>query len=96
MIQSGWRNITSANPTESSTGKLVDIHLSTPTLGYVRIPWEWKDGISEDYFVPAYVFTVENKPSDSYISNTIIIPRVEWFTEKVSTSTHPIEPIMMR
>jgi hypothetical protein len=73
MVKSGGRYIS----TDTGTGKVVDLTLSAPTLAYVRIYGEWKDGISSDFLVPAYVFKVIDKPSDVYVSDTVIIPLVE-------------------
>lgn len=93
MIQSGGRNITTTSPNQEST----KLNLSDPDLAYVRIYGEWKDGVSNDFLVPAYVFKVLDKPKDIYISDSIIVPLVDWFSQESSPSIRPaIEPIMMR
>jgi hypothetical protein len=93
MVKSGGRYVS----TDTGTDKVVSLNLSTPTLWYVRIYGEWKDGVSSDFLVPAYVFKVIDKPSDVYRSDTVIIPLVEWFAEIMPPpNVHPTEPIMMR
>lgn len=77
MIASWWRYTEWDANTE--TWKVVQLILGDPIIGYMRINGEWKDGISNDFFVPAYIFNVMNKPKDSYISDTVMIPMVEWF-----------------
>jgi hypothetical protein len=73
MIQSGGRNITTTSPNQEST----KLNLSDPDLAYVRIYGEWKDGVSNDFLVPAYVFKVLDKPTDTYVSDTVIVPLVD-------------------
>lgn len=93
MIQSGGRNII------ENTGSTIvtKLTLSAPTLWYVRIYGEWKDGVSNDFLVPAYIFQVHDKPADSYILDTVIVPLVEWFSESISLPTRPpMEPVMMQ
>lgn len=95
MIRSWWRHIVWIN---ENKWKNIVINLKDPIIGYVRISWDWKDGVSNDFFVPAYVFSVENKPKDAYIPDPIIIPIVEWFSDSGSIvpSIMPAnEPIMI-
>lgn len=91
MIQSGGRYIMP----EGSVGtnqKVVDITLGEPTLGYVHLFGEWKNGASSEYFVPAYIFPVENPPKDGFGQNTIIIPLIKEFTQKAGPM--PVDPIV--
>ncbi len=93
MVQSGGRYIS----TDTGTGKVVNLSLWSPTLAYVRIYGEWKDGISSDFLVPAYVFKVVDKPSDVYISDTVVVPLVEGFIDNNPQVIQPMaEPIMMK
>lgn len=93
MIQSGGRNIIEITGSTIVT----KITLLAPTLWYVRIYGEWKDGVSNDFLVPAYIFQVHDKPADSYILDTVIVPLVEWFSESISLPTRPpMEPVMMQ
>ena len=90
MIQSGGRTIWEAK----GSGVVTKITLADPVLGYIRIYGEWKDGISNDFFVPAYIFKVQNKPTDTYIPDIVTIPLVEGFSENTLPNTPTTEPMM--
>lgn len=92
MIQSGGRTIWETK----GSGVVTKITLADPVLGYIRIYGEWKDGISNDFFVPAYIFKVQNKPTDTYIPDTVTIPLVEGFSENTLPNTPTMEPMMIR
>ncbi len=93
LIQSGGRSISDT----SGSGKIMNITLTQPTIWYVRIYGEWKEGESNDFLVPAYIFKILDKPTDAYISDTIIVPLVEWFTDDTQQVMRPmIEPMMMK
>ncbi len=63
MIKSGGRYITT-DDTMNKDRKTVELMLDEPTLNYVTIYGEWKDGKTEEYYVPAYIFPVENPPKE--------------------------------
>lgn len=93
MISSGWRRMMWGKSTWS--WKIIPISLKDPVIGYIRISWEWKNGISTDFFVPAYIFRVDNKPQDAFISDTVVIPIVDGFTQELSPNIQPMtEPII--
>jgi hypothetical protein len=91
MIKSGGRYITTEGgiPPER---KVVDVELSEPSMGYVHLFGEWKNGTSQEYFVPAYIFAVENPPKEGFSQNTIIVPLVKEFTQTVHPM--PVDPIV--
>ncbi len=91
MIENGGRYITNNIPADAD---IVTLTLGDPTLEYVQIYGEWKNGKSEEYYVPAYVFPVENRPEESYISNTVIVPLVGDFMEETDyIKPMPVEPM---
>ncbi len=69
------------NIEENNSWKTIQLNLKDPTIGYVRFTREWEKGIMNEFYIPAYIFTVENMPKDSYISDTVIVPIVEWFSD---------------
>lgn len=76
--------------------KTVEIPLGEPTLQYVHIYGEWKDGKSDEYYVPAYVFPVQNKPEGSYMQDAVIVPAVNdfaTFTPMMDDNVVPIRPL---
>lgn len=78
--------------------KVVTIHLGEPVLQYVHLYGEWKDGKADEYYVPAYVFPVLDKPEGSYLQDTVIIPLVAEFAKFVPMTDTPIGtpmPVMM-
>lgn len=89
MIKNGGRYIM-PDDTASKDRKVVELTLGEPTLEYVDIYGEWRDGKSEEYYVPAYVFPVENPPKEGYVPATIIVPLVEEFVQTVT----PMDPII--
>ena len=91
MIKSGGRYITTEGgiPPER---KVVDVELSEPSMGYVHLFGEWKNGASEEYYVPAYIFAVENPPKEGFGQNTVIVPLVKEFTQTAGAT--PVDPIV--
>ncbi len=89
MIKNGSRYITT-DTTINKDRKVVELSLGEPTLQYVHIYGEWKNGKSDEYFVPSYVFPVENRPKDGYAPETITIPLVSEFVQKIE----PMDPII--
>lgn len=83
MIKSGGRYIMT-DDTVNKDRKVVELTLGEPALSYVTIYGEWKDGKSEEYYVPAYIFPVENPPKEGYAPSNIIIPLIEEFVERVT------------
>lgn len=74
--------------------------LWAPSIAYVHLYGEWKDGKMDEYYVPAYVFQVLEKPSDAYIQDRVIIPIIAEFA-KPSSMIMPmpmpaVEPMMMK
>jgi hypothetical protein len=91
MIKNGGRYINT--DTSANAGrKVVNISLGEPTLGYAHIFGEWKNGKTTEYLVPAYIFPVKNPPKEGYAPNTIVIPLVESFVQKVQIG--PMDPII--
>jgi hypothetical protein len=91
MIKSGGRYITTEG-TLPPERKVVDVELSEPSMGYVHLFGEWKNGTSEEYYVPAYIFSVENPPKENFGQNTVIVPLVKEFTQTVGPM--PVDPII--
>jgi hypothetical protein len=91
MIKNGGRYIMT-DTTVNKDRKVVELTLSEPSLNYVTIYGEWKDGKTEEYYVPAYVFPVENAPKEGYAPQTIIIPLVEEFVQRMEGG--PMDPII--
>lgn len=89
MIKSGGRYI---NTDESITKdrKVVELTLGEPSLSYVAIFGEWKNGRSEEFYVPAYIFPVENPPKEGYAPQMIVIPVVEEFVQRFTPG--PMDP----
>lgn len=74
--------------------KTVQISLGEPTFQYVHVYGEWKNGKSDEYYVPAYVFPVLNKPDGSYLQDSVIIPLVAEFAQFVPMTDTPVaEPM---
>jgi len=91
MIKNGGRYINT--DTRANEGrKVVNLTLGEPTLGYTHIYGEWQNGKTTEYFVPAYIFPVKNPPTEGYAPNTIVIPLVESFVQKVQIG--PMDPII--
>lgn len=82
MIPFGGRYESKANPDQ----KVVNLTLGEPTIEYVHIYGEWKDNKADEYYVPAYVFPVINKPEGSYIQDNVILPLVQDFATFVPLS----------
>lgn len=91
MIKNGSRYISPDMPLDKNR-KVVELKLGEPTLEYVHIYGEWKNGKSDEYFVPAYVFPVESAPKEGFVSQTITIPLVEEFVQKINPG--PMDPII--
>ena len=91
MIKNGSRYISPDMPVDKNR-KVVELTLGEPTLEHVHIYGEWKNGKSDEYFVPAYVFPVENAPKEGFVSQTITIPLVEEFVQKINPG--PMDPII--
>lgn len=70
--------------------KTVEVRLGEPVIQYVHVYGEWKDGKSDEYYVPAYVFPVLDKPEGSYLRDSIIIPVVADFATFVPYTDTPI------
>jgi hypothetical protein len=83
MIKSGGRYIIT-DDTVNKDRKVVELTLGEPTLSYVTMYGEWKDGKTEEYYVPAYIFPVENPPKEGYAPTTIITPLVEEFIQRIN------------
>jgi hypothetical protein len=83
MIKSGGRYIMT-DDTVNKDRKVVELTLGEPILSYVTIYGEWKNGKTEEYYVPAFVFPVENPPKEGYAPSNIIVPFVEEFVERVT------------
>lgn len=90
MVKSGGRYINDEVPPQDRT--VVDVPVGDPSLGYVHLFGEWKNGTSQEYFVPAYIFSVENPPKENFAQNTIIVPLVKEFTQTVGPM--PVDPII--
>jgi hypothetical protein len=83
----GWKYETRPLPDQ----KIVEISLDTPVLQYVHVYGEWKDGVSPEYYIPAYVFPVKKDATImGYVPDQIIIPAVEEFAKIVTLSDTPI------
>lgn len=91
MIKNGGRYIMT-DDTVNKDRKIVELSLGEPTLNYVTIYGEWKDGKTEEYYVPAYVFPVENAPKEGYAPQTIVIPLVEEFVQRITPGA--VDPII--
>ncbi len=91
MIKSGGRYITT-DESINKDRKVVELTLGEPSLSYVTIYGEWKNGRSEEFYVPAYIFPVENPPKEGYAPQTIIIPLVEEFVQRFTPG--PMDPII--
>lgn len=93
MLRNGGRYIYTNQPADTSGRKVVDISLGEPKLTYIHIYGEWKNGRSEEYYVPAYVFPVLNPPTDAYyMQNQIIVPLVQEFVQTIDYQ--PMDPII--
>lgn len=93
MIKNGGRYIYSGQPVDTSGRKTVDIELSAPKLSYIHVYGEWKNGRSEEYYVPAYVFPIKNPPENAYyIPTSITIPLVQEFVQTIDYQ--PMDPII--
>ncbi len=91
MIKSGGRYIMNDNSINKER-KIVELTLDEPALNYVTIYGEWKDGKTEEYYVPAYIFSVENPPKEGYAPSNIVVPLVEDFVQHVTSG--PVDPII--
>ena len=94
MIPFGGRYETKAGENQ----KTVTVNLGEPTVEYIHIYGEWKDGKYDEYYVPAYVFPVLDKPEGSYLKDTVTIPLVADFAKFVPMTDAPIgvpTPLMM-
>ncbi len=95
-IKYGWKYETKPLPDQ----KTVEISLATPSLQYVHVYGEWKDGVSPEYYIPAYVFPVKKDATiTGYIPDQIIIPAVEEFAKIITSWDTPIVspiPVMMK
>jgi hypothetical protein len=77
MIRSGGR-YTMDMSTTGSGREVIIISLSNPSLEYVHVYGEYQDGITKEYFVPAYVFSVENRTdTGAYLPKSVIVPIVQ-------------------
>lgn len=93
MLKNGGRYIYTNQPADTSGRKVVDINLGEPKLTYVHIYGEWKNGRSEEYYVPAYIFPVMNAPTDAYyMQNQIVVPLVQEFVQTIDYQ--PMDPII--
>ncbi|MDD2515892.1 MAG: hypothetical protein PHF46_01365 [Candidatus Gracilibacteria bacterium] len=63
----GGRN----NPTVYKTGENSEISLGTPVLEYTYI-YDYKDGVTEEYIVPAYIFPILD--NQNYGPSNIVVP----------------------
>lgn len=91
MIKNGGRYI--MNDTTINKGrKVVELTLGEPSLNYVTIYGEWKDGKTEEYYVPAYIFPIENPPKEGFAPATIVIPLVEEFVQRIDVA--PMDPVI--
>ncbi len=92
MLYSGGRYMQSW--TISWNQKIVTIPVSAPHIEYVHISSTNTWGTSDEYYVPAYVFDVIEKPKDGHISNSVIVPAVRGFTVIEDTVSTPIPELM--
>jgi hypothetical protein len=86
MIQFGGRYETKPYGEQ----KTVELSLGEPTLEYVHVYSEWKDGKSDEYYVPAYVFPILEKPEGSYLQDAVIVPVVADFAKFVLMTDVPV------
>ncbi len=57
----------------------VEVKLGEPTMSYVHL-YEYKEGQSSEYFVPALIFPVMQKPGEGeYFQDQIIVPIIKDF-----------------
>lgn len=71
--------------------KIVEVALDTPTLQYVRVYGEWKDGVSPEYYIPAYMFPVKKDGASTlYLPEQITVPALEEFAKIVPTGDVPV------
>ena len=91
MIKNGGRYIMN-DTTINKDRKVVELILGEPSLNYVTIYGEWKDGKSEEYYVPAYIFPIENPPKEGFAPATIVIPLVEEFVQRIDAA--PMDPVI--
>jgi hypothetical protein len=60
-----------------NNGNVKQVELGTPALAYVRL-WIYKDNVSEELFVPAYIFPITKKPAGIYLyQKNIIVPVIK-------------------
>lgn len=77
MIRSGGRYTMDTSLTGSGR-EVVSVLLQDPTLEYVHVYGSYEDGVTKEYFVPSYVFPIENRTDTrGYLPKSIIIPIVE-------------------
>ena len=93
MIRSGGRYTMDTSLTGSGL-EVIKISLSNPSLEYVRLYGSYGDGMTKEYFVPSYIFPIENwTDTRGYLPKSIIIPIVEWFrvVQDISNLPMPLE-----
>jgi|GEM_PF-4058936 len=92
-IRYGGKYETKALPDQ----KIVEVSLDTPTLQYVHVYGEWKDGVSPEYYIPAYVFPVKKDTTTTgYIPEQITVPALEEFAKIVPTNIPVVSPMPLR
>ena len=90
MIRGRNHYISEIIPVTSNGAKKINLNLIDPKLEYVTIMAEYCYEKFEEYYILAYIFTIENRSIDSPISDRVIIPTVEGFglKETLHSATH--------
>ena len=77
IAEKWWNNQTYLLENSQNT-KEIELNLGEPSLEYVHI-YEYKNSISNEYYVPAYIFPVTSKSdSPAYFQNKIIVSGTSW------------------
>jgi hypothetical protein len=75
-------------------GKIMDIELGTPALSLLKT-WQYKDNISTELYVPAYVFPIIKVPEGAQIwQKSIVIPIVKDLLDEASKNVPSPMPLM--
>lgn len=94
MIKQGTRYVNDKDQPLQPGQKVVDVSLGEPKLGYLHVYGEWKNGRSDEFLVPAWIFPVTGKPDTTnsyyYTPTFITIPLVADFVQKVDYTAYPM------